>query len=73
MMYFNELRSTNNNLKKIKMKSKVLLTVAAAFFFAVSCPAQGVLGKLKQKAAEASEKALEKKVNQKKDLEKWVT
>lgn len=45
------------------MKSKILLTVTAAFLFAVSCPAQGVLGKLKQKAAEAGEKALEKKVN----------
>jgi hypothetical protein len=43
------------------MKSKILLVVAASLLFSVSGKSQGMLGKLKQKAADAAEKALEKK------------
>ena len=45
------------------MKQKVLLTLAVMLCISLATSAQGVLGKLKQKAAEAGEKAIEKKVN----------
>lgn len=44
-------------------KSKIVLAAMILFSASIVCSAQGVLGKLKQKAAEASEKAIEKKVN----------
>lgn len=46
------------------MKLKLLLA-ACAFFFAMSLNAQGLVGKLKQKASQAAEKALEKKAEEK--------
>jgi len=47
------------------IRSRVLILTLASLLLAASSQGQGVLGKLKQKAAEAGEKALEKKVNQK--------
>ena len=47
------------------MKSKVLLAGTAAFLLTFSVNAQGLVGKLKQKAANAAEKALEKKAEEK--------
>jgi hypothetical protein len=44
------------------MKSKTLLACTAAFLFAFSVNAQGLVGKLKQKASQAAENALDKKV-----------
>ncbi|MBT1703088.1 hypothetical protein [Chryseosolibacter indicus] len=46
------------------MNVKLLLT-GIAFILAVSTNAQGLVGKLKQKASQAAEKALEKKVDEK--------
>src|SRR5687767_11910364 len=42
------------------MKSKILLAGTAAFLLAFSVNAQGIVGKLKQKAASAAERALDK-------------
>jgi hypothetical protein len=47
------------------MKAKILLACTAAFFLALNAHAQGLVGKLKQKASQAAEKALDKKVDQK--------
>jgi hypothetical protein len=47
------------------MKAKILLVCTAAFFVAFTCNAQGLVGKLKQKASQAAEKALDKKIDQK--------
>ena len=47
------------------MKAKFLLAGTAAFFLATSMNAQGLVGKLKQKASQAAEKALEKKAEEK--------
>jgi hypothetical protein len=47
------------------MKSKILLAGTAAFLLAFTSNAQGIVGKLKQKAANAAEKVLEKKVDEK--------
>ena len=47
------------------MKAKLLLASTAAFFLVTSASAQGLVGKLKQKAAQAAEKALEKKAEEK--------
>jgi hypothetical protein len=47
------------------MKSKILLAGSVALFVAFSANAQGLVGKLKQKASQAAEKALDKKVDQK--------
>jgi hypothetical protein len=49
----------------IRMKSKILLAGTAAFLLAFTSNAQGIVGKLKQKAANAAEKVLEKKVDEK--------
>lgn len=46
------------------MKLKILLTVFAVCFL-FTANAQGLVGKLKQKASQAADKALEKKVNEK--------
>lgn len=46
------------------MKIKLLL-IGGAMIFAFSASAQGLVGKLKQKAADAAEKALEKKAEEK--------
>lgn len=46
------------------MKSKILLVGAATLLISLSGNAQGMLGKLKQKAADAAEKALDKKSGQ---------
>src|SRR5215207_8314410 len=46
------------------MKLKLLLT-GCSLLFALVISAQGLAGKLKQKAAQAAEKALEKKANEK--------
>lgn len=50
------------------MKIKLLL-VGGAMIFAFSASAQGLVGKLKQKAADAAEKALEKKAEEKTGIE----
>ena len=47
------------------MKSKILLTISALLLFAFAGNAQGIVGKLKNKASQAAEKALEKKVDDK--------
>lgn len=47
------------------MKCKILLVGAALLTLSLSLQAQGLMGKLKQKAEQAAEKALEKKVEQK--------
>lgn len=47
------------------IKSRILILTLALLLVTIVSYGQGVLGKLKQKAAEAGEKALEKKVNQK--------
>jgi hypothetical protein len=47
------------------MKSKILLATTAALLVAFSVNAQGLVGKLKQKASQAAEKALEKKAEEK--------
>lgn len=47
------------------MKSKILLVGAATLFIAFSTNAQGLMGKLKQKAEQAAENALEKKAKEK--------
>jgi hypothetical protein len=47
------------------MKSKILLTTGAILFVAFAANAQGIVGKLKNKASQAAEKALEKKVDDK--------
>jgi hypothetical protein len=47
------------------MHSKLLLASAAAILFAFPINAQGLVGKLKQKASQAAERALEKKAEQK--------
>jgi hypothetical protein len=47
------------------MKAKILLACTAAFLVTLNCNAQGLVGKLKQKASQAAEKALDKKVDQK--------
>jgi hypothetical protein len=47
------------------MKSKILLAGTAALLLAFSANAQGIMGKLKQKASNAAEKALEKKAEDK--------
>jgi hypothetical protein len=44
------------------MKSKILIATVAVLSITVACHAQGVLGKLKQRVGEATEKAVEKKV-----------
>jgi hypothetical protein len=49
------------------MKSKILLACMAASFMAFSVNAQGLVGKLKQKAADAADRALEKKASEKND------
>jgi hypothetical protein len=46
------------------MKSKILLVTVAVLFISLSGNAQGMLGKLKQKAAEAAEKTLNKSSDQ---------
>lgn len=48
----------------VSMKIKLLL-VSGAMVFAFSANGQGLVGKLKQKAADAAEKALEKKADEK--------
>jgi hypothetical protein len=45
------------------MKHRIFFTVLVLFSISLASSAQGVLGKLKQKAAQAGEKALDKKVN----------
>ncbi|HYC85060.1 MAG TPA: hypothetical protein VEB86_07550 [Chryseosolibacter sp.] len=45
------------------MKSKILLVSTAAILLAFSVNAQGLVGKLKQKASQAAENALDKKVS----------
>src|SRR5689334_9596635 len=45
------------------MKHRTFLTLAFLLCISLAGSAQGMLGKLKQKAAEAGEKAIEKKVN----------
>jgi hypothetical protein len=52
-------------LKFNRMNSKILLATAAAALLAFGTNAQGIVGKLKNKAAQAAEKALEKKVDEK--------
>lgn len=47
------------------MKSKILLAGTAALLVAFSANGQGIMGKLKQKASNAAEKALEKKAEDK--------
>lgn len=47
------------------MTSKILLAGTAAFLLAFSANAQGLAGKLKQKAAQAAERALDKKADEK--------
>jgi len=47
------------------MKSKLLLAGVAAVLIAFTANAQGLVGKLKQKASQAAEKALEKKAEEK--------
>lgn len=47
------------------MKSKLLLLSIATCLFAFHLNAQGIMGKLKQKASEAAERALDKKVDEK--------
>jgi hypothetical protein len=47
------------------MNSKILLATAAAALLAIGTNAQGIVGKLKNKASQAAEKALEKKVDDK--------
>ncbi len=47
------------------MTKPIILITAIALSISIVCPAQGVLGKLKQKAVQAGEKALEKKVQPK--------
>jgi hypothetical protein len=47
------------------MKAKLLLASSAFFLFASIVNAQGIMGKLKQKASQAAEKAIEKKAEQK--------
>jgi hypothetical protein len=47
------------------MKSKILLVGAAMLLFSWTVNAQGLMGKLKQKAEQAAEKALEKKAKEK--------
>ncbi len=47
------------------LKSKILLTAIAVLSVSIACGAQGILGKIKQKTTEATEKAIEKKLQQK--------
>lgn len=46
------------------MRSRIIVTGILLGLFAISAPAQGVMGKLKRAAGQAADKALEKKVNQ---------
>jgi hypothetical protein len=63
---FNALLCIFNTPKTIiEMKSKILLALAATTLLSFSTNAQGLVGKLKQKAAAAAEKALDKKVDEK--------
>jgi hypothetical protein len=49
----------------IMVKSKILITLMAALFISFACSAQGIMDKIKQKAAEATQKAIEKKAKSK--------
>jgi hypothetical protein len=47
------------------LKSKISLTAIAVLSISIACSAQGILGKIKQKTTETTEKAIEKKLQQK--------
>src|SRR5688572_680232 len=61
MIFMINLQSLNID----PMKSKILLVGTAAVLMAFSVNGQGLVGKLKQKAAGAAERALDKKTDEK--------